>query len=297
MFSRLSLHLMLYIHNSTRRRQRQYLKRLLGSLCSLCVLLYYCSRITRSYFVIKNKNNDILWHRFWLMENESAMFLVKTFKGVAKPFEWGKRNEQNWKHQRTFAYSMEIKTNVCVRGVSTRCGLVLLVFTRGTECSIGHIRSSRRHQIATAPKRLPGGTTSASFVRGITTNPRGKWRAHTLHARTCRRPSVSCAVNYVHKFQLKKRKKEKKIALTWMAARATRSRHSENRAESDSEHRLDPNADSECSVSVSRTNRRARRLRCGYSTTTNATNGENLSKGWNFERKPSFSPSFLRTNF
>lgn len=97
-----------------------------------------------------------------------------------------------------------------MRGVSTRCGLVLLDFTRGSECSIGHIRSSRRHQIATAPKRLPGGTTSASFVRGITTNPRGKWRAHTLHARTCRRPSVSCAVNYVHKFQIKKKKIEKK---------------------------------------------------------------------------------------
>lgn len=177
-----------------------------------------------------------------------------------------------------------------MRCVWTRCGFTLQDFTRGTECSIGHIRSSRRHQIATAPKRLPRGTTSASFVPGITTNPRGKWhngaRARTLHARTCRRPSVSCAVNYVHKFHIKISPSRE-----WLLAQlgaATASRQLENRAESVGEHRLDPNADSECSVSVSHTNRRARRLRCGYSTTPKATNGENLSEGWNFERKPSF---------
>lgn len=117
-------------------------------------------------------------------------------------------------------------------------------------------------------------------------------RTHTLHARTCRRPSVSCAVNYVHKFHIKNSPSRE-----WLLAQlgaATASRQWENRAESDGEHRLDPNADSEFSVSVSHTNRRARRLRCGYSTTPKATNGENLSEGWNFERKPSFFFFFFK---
>lgn len=106
---------------------------------------------------------------------------------------------------------------------------------------------------------------------------------------------MSCAVNYVHKFHIKNSPSRE-----WLLAQlgaATASRQWENRAESDGEHRLDPNADSEYSVSVSHTNRRARRLWCGYSTTPKATNGENLSDGWNFEQKPisSFLNHFLKT--
>lgn len=151
------------------------------------------------------------------------------------------------------------------------------------------IRSSRLHRIATAPQRLPGGTTGASLVRRITTNPPGgKWHNGARALSYTRKPAEGrrcrALVNYVHQFHVKKKKKKNSPAREWLLAQlgaATASRQWENRAGSGGgERRVDPNADGECSVSHA--SRRARRLRCGYSAT------ENLSEGWNFERKPSF---------
>lgn len=159
--------------------------------------------------------------------------------------------------------------------------MLLQAFTRRSERSIGHTRSSLNNRSPPPPSGCPV-EPPALLGEPPRQVAQRRARAHTLHARTCRRPSVSCAVNYVHKFHTKIRPHVNGCSRNSEPPQQAESGRTGRRATANIV--WNRNADSECSVSVSNTNRLARRLRCRYSTTPKATNGEHLSEGWDFER-------------